>query len=214
VIGRPGLFYQTYEWRGRTEFLMRIGDPAAPAILFIPPLFEEMNRTRSLIAGAMRGLAARGFSCWLADLPGTGESERRLEETSWDDWRGAVTGIEVGAIGVASLRGGCLLDDAVGARTWRLAPATGASLLRDLSRAGAMGGAKNAGYPIGDDLISSLSNAVPAETAPLRTTRLSTDPGPADAKFEGPALWRRSEPAGSPALAEMMAADMAAWFAA
>ena len=68
---------------------MRIGDPAAPFILFLPPLFEEMNRTRAFLAGAMRRVAAAGYCCRLPDLPGTGESERALEEVSWQDWQDA-----------------------------------------------------------------------------------------------------------------------------
>ena len=60
------------------EWLMRIGAEDAPPILFVPPLFEEMNRTRALIAAVMRRLAAQGFGCWLPDLGGTGESERDL----------------------------------------------------------------------------------------------------------------------------------------
>ena len=59
---------------------MRIGAADAPPILFVPPLFEEMNRTRALIAAIMRALAARGYGCWLPDLPGTGESLRALGE--------------------------------------------------------------------------------------------------------------------------------------
>ena len=59
---------------------MRIGRADAPAILFVPPLFEEMNRTRALIAAVMRRLAKRGHGCWLLDLGGTGESERDLGE--------------------------------------------------------------------------------------------------------------------------------------
>ena len=47
--------------------------------------------------------------------------------------------------------------------------------------------------------------------APLRTVRLATDRAEADAKIEGPALWRRSEPGTSAALAEALAADLDEW---
>ena len=57
---------------------MRIGAAEAPPVLFVPPLFEEMNRTRALLAAVMRRLAARGHGCWLPDLSGTGESVREL----------------------------------------------------------------------------------------------------------------------------------------
>src|SRR5688572_10433849 len=76
----PGLAYETFESGGGPEWLMRIGAAEAPAILFVPPLFEEMNRTRALIVAAMRGLAAGGFGAWLPDLRGTGESEVLLDE--------------------------------------------------------------------------------------------------------------------------------------
>ena len=38
-----GLHYDRYIVDGHEEWLMRIGDPAAPALLFLPPLFEEMS---------------------------------------------------------------------------------------------------------------------------------------------------------------------------
>ena len=44
------LAFAAFAGADRDEWLMRVGDEAAPAILFVPPLFEEMNRTRALIA--------------------------------------------------------------------------------------------------------------------------------------------------------------------
>ena len=113
---------------------MRIGAGDAPPILFVPPLFEEMNRTRALIAGVMRRLAAQGLGCWLPDLSGTGESSENLSDVHWDDWRhdvmSAAAHVERKAGRtplIASLRGGCLIDDAAAARGWwRLAPVDGA----------------------------------------------------------------------------------------
>ena len=103
--------------------MMRIG--SGRALLFLPPLFEEMNRTRALLASTMRALAAQGFECWLPDLPGTGESERALEEVSWQDWREAAAAAfeAAGASASVSLRGGALLDEAAPAR-WRIARST------------------------------------------------------------------------------------------
>jgi hypothetical protein len=101
--------------------MMRIG--SGPALLFLPPLFEEMNRTRALLATVMGILAGEGYGCFLPDLPGTGESERALEEVSWDDWRSAAAAAAeaCGATAGVSLRGGALLDDPV-PRRWRFAP--------------------------------------------------------------------------------------------
>lgn len=211
--------FATFAGADRDEWLMRIGDEAAPAILIVPPLFEEMNRTRALIAATMRLLAERGFCCWLPDLGGTGESERDLADAAWGDWRHDVSSAcayvteKAGKPLVASLRGGALLDDAAAARGWwRFAPAEGLALSRDMVRAG-LAGVEWAGYAPSDALKAALSGATPAEVMPLRLVRLETDALAADHKIDGPALWRRSEPGTSDALAEALAADLAAWSA-
>jgi hypothetical protein len=212
------LAYAQYKSDGRHEWMMRIGAADAPPILFVPPLFEEMNRTRALIAAVMRALASRNHGCWLPDLKGTGESEAPLDKVAWDDWRHDVSAAaayvewEAGrAPLIASLRGGGLIDDAAGAiGWWRLAPVAGASLARDMVRAG-LAGVEWAGYAPAAELRGRLEDAVPVDQAPLRTVRLASDAGTADVKLSGPALWRRSEPGGSPELAEAAAGDIAAW---
>ena len=135
--------FQSYE-RYRTprtyEWMMRVGDPRTPPIRFVPPLLEELNRTRALIAAVMRALALEGHCAWLPDLGGTSESLLPLEETSWDDWRDDVRAASehvAEASGrrplVAAIRGGALLDDAArGDCWWRFAPVAGTSLARDL----------------------------------------------------------------------------------
>lgn len=204
---------------GSGEWLMRIGPAEAPPILFVPPLFEEMNRTRALLAGAMRALAGRGHGCWLLDLPGAGESERPLDGVGWDEWRSAVAAASrhvAAASGkqphCASLRGGALLDDAAEAASyWRFAPAGGASLARDLGRAAMVGGAELAGYPLSAPLMASLEAATPADVALLRVVKLDSDRTAADGRLAGPALWRRSEPGSSAELSEAIAADIDDW---
>jgi alpha-beta hydrolase superfamily lysophospholipase len=212
-----GLAFETFESDGRTEWLMRIGAADAPAILFVPPLFEEMNRTRALLVSVMRRLAAQGFGCWLPDLSGTGESERDLGDVAWGDWRHDVTAAAAHVAGkagkplIAGLRGGVLLDDATAGRGWwRFAPVDGLALQRDMVRAG-LAGVEWAGYSPGDALKAGLAGATAAEVAPLRTVRLATDAQAADLKVDGPALWRRSEPGTSAELAEALAADLAEW---
>lgn len=211
------LAFARFKSSDREEWLMRIGAEDAPAILFVPPLFEEMNRTRALIAAVMRRLAEQGLGCWLPDLGGTGESERDLADATWRDWRHDVTSAcayvteKAGKPLVASLRGGVLLDDAAAARGWwRFAPAEGLALQRDMVRAG-LAGVEWAGYAPSDALKASLAGATPAPVAPLRVVRLETDAQAADARIDGPALWRRSEPGSSDALADALAADIAAW---
>jgi alpha-beta hydrolase superfamily lysophospholipase len=213
------LAFAAFAGADRDEWLMRIGGEDAPPILIVPPLFEEMNRTRALIAAVMRRLASQGFGCWLPDLGGTGESARDLADATWDDWRHDVTSAcayvteKAGKPLVASLRGGALLDDAAAARGWwRFAPAEGLALSRDMVRAG-LAGVEWAGYAPSDALKAALSGATPAQVTPLRLVRLETDAQAADAKIDGPALWRRSEPGTSEALAEALAADIAAWSA-
>lgn len=213
----PSLAFERFQGSKGGEWLMRIGRVQAPAILFVPPLFEEMNRTRALIGAVMRRLAGRGQVCWLIDLSGTGESERALGDVSWDDWRHDVKAAAAHVADrsrrplVASLRGGGLIDDpAEGRGWWRFAPVDGVALARDMVRAG-LAGVEWAGYAPADQLKFALEGAKPAPVTPLRTVRLATDPGMADAKLEGPALWRRSEPGTSAALAEALADDLLRW---
>lgn len=205
----PGLDYSRYRVGGRDEWMMRIGQ--GPALLFLPPLFEEMNRTRALLATIMRRLAADGFACWLPDLPGTGESERALDQVGWGDWLEAAAAAfdTAGAIASIGVRGGALLDRPSPAR-WRFAPAPGASLARDLARAGLMtdGGG---GYSPGEALLAGLGAAEPEAGGTVRTMRLATDRAEADRKIEGPPLWRRAEPQNSFELAEAIASDIGQW---
>ena len=210
--------YDHYSTDGHEEWLMVVGLPTAPAILFVPPLFEEMNRTRALMTAMMRRVAARGFGCWLPDLPGTGESERQLGRLSWDQWRSAVGAAakQIGRggplAGVASIRGGSLLDDVVPSRcAWRFAPVAGASLVRDLNRAGLAAGGGTAGYELAPNMAGPLDLAEPHPVDALRTVRLESDRGEADLKIEGPALWRRSEPESAPGLAASLSDDLANW---
>jgi len=226
VTGPGRLSYETFDTQGGSEWLLRMGADGAP-LLIIPPLLEEMNRTRALLATTMRRLSGAGFQCWMPDLPGTGESERALDRCAWDGWAGAVADaalhierVSGRLAGVASFRGGALLDDTIEARCfWRFAPVAGASLVRDLERSTLVGAAERgtggrsllAGYPFSDELLQSLRAAEPQPVAPVRVVRLTTDPAEADGKIDGSALWRRSEPGNSPALAAAMAEDLASW---
>jgi hypothetical protein len=225
VITAGGLHYDRYS-TGREEWLMRIGPADGAPILFLPPLFEEMNRTRAFIASIMRGLAERGYGCWLPDLPGTGESEVALDTCGWSDWRAAArdAGAHVARAGgrdplVASVRGGGLLDDAVDVDCrWRFAPVEGSSLARDMVRASMLKPEQMqgpvvdlAGYRLSEGLFASLTEARPHIVGRVRTVRLHSDRNDADGKVEGAALWRRSEPANSPELASLIASDIDDW---
>jgi hypothetical protein len=211
--------YVQYRTPRAFEWMLRIGDPHGAPVLFAPPLFEELNRTRALIVALMRRLAGAGQSCWLPDLSGAGESLLALESVTFDDWRHDVVAAAAFVEGVtgrhpviASIRGGALIDDGVkGSGWWRFAPVRGAALGRDLDRAAIAGGAEWAGYPASPVLRGGLAAADVRVVAPLRTVRLATDAGEADFKVEGPALWRRSEPGTSDVLADALAADLGEW---
>jgi hypothetical protein len=213
------LAYEQYRTPRGYEWMMRVGDPRTPPVLIVPPLFEELNRTRALIAGLMRRLAVDGHGCWLPDLGGTSESVTPLEQVGWPDWcediAAAADHIEEAsgkAPLIASIRGGCLVDhDASGHCWWRFAPVAGASLVRDMERASLAGGAEFAGYPASPELKAGIGGATAAPIANLRTLRLATDAAEADWKVEGPALWRRSEPGNSPELVEILSKDIAEW---
>jgi pimeloyl-ACP methyl ester carboxylesterase len=213
-VSGSDLFYDRYTLDGTDEWMMRIGPAGRPALLFLSPMFEEMNRTRALLAATMRGLAARGWTCLLPDLPGTGESPRRLEDCSWDNWIGAVRAVAAATnlAAVASLRGGALLDHEAGVRrAWRLSPVDGVALLRDLERAGRVSNGGTAGYAPSRALAGPMSQAVPGARAGVRTIRLASDPGEAALKLDSPPIWRRAEPQSSPELAALMASDIDAW---
>ena len=216
------------------------GPKHGPQVLIVPPLFEEMNRARALLAGIGRRLATRGIGSWLPDLPGTGDSAVALTEIGWADWRAAVSEMAEHiaatsgqASNIFSIRGGALLDDAAPAAAWyRLAPvAAGDRLLRELLRTRlaadqergtpttlaaleaslAAATVELGGYPITPALAASLRNAVAAPVAPLRTATVGS--GDADRLFDGPPVWRQAEPPAVPMLAANIADDLADWIA-
>lgn len=57
------------------------------AILVVPPFAEEMNKSRHLVNAAMRQLATAGYSCFMLDNYGTGDSAGDLDQASTDIWR-------------------------------------------------------------------------------------------------------------------------------
>lgn len=86
--------------------------PARGALLYIPPLGEEMNRCRALVAAQARACAERGYAVMLLDLYGTGDSGGELADASWDAWRADIAAAADwlhGHIGVAITLWGCRL---------------------------------------------------------------------------------------------------------
>lgn len=57
------------------------------AVVLLPPFAEEMNKSRHLLSAVMRKLAANGFSCYMLDNYGTGDSEGDLDNATTATWR-------------------------------------------------------------------------------------------------------------------------------
>ncbi|MDO9370448.1 MAG: hypothetical protein Q7T68_17920 [Sphingopyxis sp.] len=215
------------------EHILRIDPAGAPraTVMIVPPLFEEANRTRRTLVLTMRALAARGFTALLPDLPGQNESLVALEDIDMTQWQAALAGLAEsieGAVLIASVRGGALIDHRVGAAGWwRLAPVSGASLLRTLMRArvtadreagltssleslheaGKTAPLMLAGNRLSPAMIAGLGAAEVQPVAPLRNATL----GSGDDMIAGTPLWLRAEPGEDAAMAEAIADDIAKW---
>lgn len=221
-----------YDWPGGREAMLRFGPDDGPVVIFIPALFEEHNRTRHLAVAIARGLERLGLASLLPDLPGQGESVVPTQAATLDSWRHAVKSLSAARLAVrpvvlASLRGAAIVDSVAGlSGVWRLSPVTGRAMLTDLQRAEAVSGRRDvASFRPGDPPIGLVGNliawplystlladdALTEPPAPLRTVRLNSDPAPADARYPGAPLWRRSEPGSDPTLAKLLAADIADW---
>jgi hypothetical protein len=215
------------------EHTLRITPTGTPraTILFVPPLFDEANRTRRTLVLAMRALAADGFATLLPDLPGQNESLVPLEQVDLGIWQNALAdaaGTIDGPLIIASLRGGALIDHhPKAAAWWRLAPVSGASLLRTLMRArvaadreaGVTSSLESlqadaataplllAGNRLSPAMIAQLGAAEVQPVTPVRTVTLGNG---ADA-IPGTPLWLRAEPGEDAAMATAIATDIAAW---
>ncbi|MFN2258842.1 MAG: hypothetical protein ABR601_03270 [Parasphingopyxis sp.] len=226
----PAPRFGGYDCQGRAEFMISFRpEDAAARLLVVPPLFEELNRTRKLLSDLMRALADHGIASDLPDLPGTGESLTPLEETDWGGWRQAVVaaGAAADATHILAIRGGCLLDDAAGTLPhYRFAPVAGKNLLRDLVRARALGDkafdkpAQQAvydqttllgGYPVSAGMARALRDAEPSDVPSLRTARLESDLTEAEDRIPGAAPWRRAEPGAWPDATATIARNIIAW---
>lgn len=87
-----------------------------PWVLAVPPLFEELNKSRRTLALLGQALARAGVGCLLPDLFGTGDSAGHLRDATWEGWhenlgRAQAWLLERGAtrIDAVALRGGALL---------------------------------------------------------------------------------------------------------
>ena len=224
-----------YRFDGNDELCLRHGPETGPALLILPPLFDEANRVRHLMVETARTLAGHGIASLLPDLPGCNESLIPLDHASISLWQAALIACseQLGPIShVAAIRGGALLDGALGdLPRWRLAPVKGGQLLRTMLRtkiasdreAGISSssdalmelartqGIELAGNSLSPCMIRELDAAAPSDGRAVRLARLADDPLEANSRIAGAPLWLRAEPAHDPAMAQSLAADLAGW---
>ena len=62
------------------------GSAHGPAIVYVHPFGEEMNKSRRMAALQARALAAAGWSVVQIDLQGCGDSEGDFGDASWERW--------------------------------------------------------------------------------------------------------------------------------
>ncbi|QCB43361.1 hypothetical protein E5673_14935 [Sphingomonas sp. PAMC26645] len=218
------LRFDTYDWSGGREAMLRFGPDAGPIVIAALPLFEEANRTRQFLVTILRKLADHGIGSVLPDLPGTGESIVVTGEARLRNQRTAY--IELAhrlgrnTYGI-SIRSGALFDtDATLAGRWQLSAQTGEDVLRELdrtrvtSRSDPANKTEYAGNTLSREMLADLHDTKSyAGAGPLRVVRLESDPRDADVKYAASPLWRRSEPDNDIALAQILAGDISNWIA-
>lgn len=99
-------------------------NPPRWRILLLPPLVEELNKCRRLLADIARGLAAEGCEVVVVDLYGTGDSTGDFHDARWEHWADDLASLLAGLAassattpcGVLAVRGGALLLPQVLAR--------------------------------------------------------------------------------------------------
>jgi len=231
-VTAPAPRFWQYESLGNAQPVMSFGPDSGPQLLIIPPLFEELNRTRKLLSDVMRSLSANGIASHLPDLPGTGESETDLSAVDWADWRQAIGDAAKACRATATfaVRGGCLLDDAVASKPlMRFSPVEGKRLIRDLVRSRSLndadfdseaqkavftdGSTILGGYLIPSTLACAVRDALFVDVETANTLRLENEHGEADDRIAGPPLWRRAEPSGSDELTQALSAAITEWIA-
>lgn len=180
-----------------------------------------------MMVEAMRVLGAQGVRTLLPDLPGSNESLADMSDQTLLDWRNAVVDCasQLSATHIASIRGGCLIDDAAKLPLWRLAPAKGTSLLKTMLRTRVVADKEAgisttveqlltaaqsapldlAGILFGQEMLAALDMALPSTETGIHEVML--------ADINGTPLWLRAEPSDNPAMSTAIAADLDCWSA-
>jgi hypothetical protein len=220
--------FLTYDFGGQSEFCLCFGERhAARTIIIIPPLFDEMNRTRRMLVEVMRTLAGRGICSLLPDLPGFNESLANISKQTVGTWRQALeeAAVQLNPTHIVSLRGGTLIDDVADRPILRLAPVKGASLLKTMLRSrlladkeaginstieGLMASAESgflelSGYNLSDEMLQSIQDAAPSTSCQFQEIAL--------ADIDGTPLWLRAEPQDDARMSAAFADKLDVWSA-
>lgn len=87
--------------------------PVRGNVLALPPLFEEMNKSRRMAALFGRALAAAGWKVVRCDLHGCGDSGGELRDATWSTWLDELcdelAAFDDGPVWLWATRGGALL---------------------------------------------------------------------------------------------------------
>ncbi|PLK25766.1 hypothetical protein [Novosphingobium sp. TH158] len=204
------------------EYALSFDQGRPHRLLIVPPLFDEANRLRRLLAETMRRLDGAGIDSFLPDLPGCNESTQPLPAQDLAAWSRAMIAAarHFRASHVLAVRGGALVAPQ-SLPGWRYAPVNGATILRQMLRMrilalreagreetqaglierGIAQGLELAGYALSAGMIAQLQSATPPdETA---QSIIGQD------MMGGPALWLRAEPDEDPAQADALAVVIA-----
>lgn len=224
-------FCHSYNTGASLEYCLSFGEAAAMRrILIIPPLFDEMNRMRRVLASVMRILEQNGAASMLPDLPGCNESIADLSVQNLGIWRTAMQDAvsATAATHIVSIRGGALIDDIYADLPhWRLAPVKGEALLKAMLRTRVVGDKEAglsttsdaliahaqtdaielAGNILGPQMVADLAITSPTQLANVQTRTLGIGPD----MIAGKALWLRAEPQDDAEFAAAIAADITKW---
>jgi exosortase A-associated hydrolase 2 len=92
------------------------GGQPKQVFLHIPAFAEEMNKSRRMVALQARAFAKSGYAVLIFDLFGTGDSEGKFSDATWEIWKNDIHTvcqwlIEQGVLSISlwSLRSGILL---------------------------------------------------------------------------------------------------------
>lgn len=191
-------------------------------LLVLPAFFDEANKLRRQTVEVMHRLDLSGIDCFLPDFPGCNDSSALLAEQTLFSWRESAKAAanHFKATHVLTIRSSALLAPD-GLPGWRYAPQGGAKLMRSMLRArmiaareagrgetmaelevaGRASGIELAGWHLGADMFSALSDCKTPASETLADITQDV--------VGGPGLWLRAEPDEDPEQADAIAAIIA-----